>query len=84
METIKSEEIYKYKDRIFNIKLLEKADGFHIIVEDEKTKKKIDHGKCSYESYFEIRKNGISKDPVEDVVAVMKNTINLWVDKGLI
>lgn len=84
MERIVKDEIYRYKNRDFNFKVLDKSDGFHIIVEDKKTKKKIDHGKCSHENYFEIFRKGMSRDPVEDIIVVMKKTINLWIDKGLI
>jgi len=84
MERIKREEIYKYKNRVFNVKVLEKDDGFDVAVIDEKTKKVIDRGKYSHDNYLEIRRRGISKDPADDLVAVMKKTVNPWVDKGLI
>lgn len=84
METIKKEETYKYKDRLFKIKVTEEEDGFHVRATDEVTKKQVDRGKCSHENYIEIRKRKISGDPVGEIIEVIKKTINLWVDKGLI
>ena len=79
-----NEETYKHKDRIFKIKVTEEVDGFHVRAIDEVTKKVIDHGKCTYEVYAEIRKRENSKDPVEEIIEVIKKTLDLWIDKGLI
>lgn len=117
MERVKNEKLHNYKDRWFNIKTLEKNDGFYVVIEDVKTKQQMRlTGKCTYETYFDILKSGKGKsdynseasvqsiknlrinddglhvsiedpetsgDAVEDIIILLKRTLNEWVDKRL-
>jgi hypothetical protein len=85
MENFTREEKYVYMDRAFSIKVLNGEEGFKVVVIDENAEKQIPfQGKCTNENYFEICKKGAAKDPVDDIIAVMKKTIDLWIDKGLL
>ncbi len=85
MDKIVSQEAYKYKDRVFVIKVLDKEnDGFYVVAVDQKTDKTVDYGRCSHEVYSEICRRKLSKNPIEEMIEITKKTLDLYVDKGLI
>jgi len=85
MAVIVKNEVYKYKDREFNIKLLETVIGFFVFIFDARTKKRIKSMyRVEHKVIPEIIKKGLCDNPVEDIVMVAKKDLNLCVDKNLI
>ena len=85
MEKVLKEETFKYRNRSFNLRLLEKDDGFYVYMTDDETDK--DSGMytyCSHKVCNEIIAIGNRKNPIVEIVETQKAGIAMWVDKGLI
>jgi len=83
MAAVDRTEPFIYSNRPFNLRVSEQGAWFFITVEDGQTHRRIPlSGKFSRETYDEIVGRG--GDPIEEMLAMHRKTLSLFIGQGLV